>query len=128
MTSAPTFLVAGALISIQLRRVHLSRSRNNIFAHAVSRRRVGAITLEKRSARTVVTGNIIYEWGNPIVDKGNANTMSPNEINLCGYRDPNRTVETYNASLGGAPKLSDFLQKLANKARTTGVLNTPQKA
>jgi hypothetical protein len=66
------------------------------------------------------SNNIIHDWTNPIVtDPGNpgANIISPNEINLTGYPDPNRTVGTYNASLGGSPTLLGFLAEARKQSK-----------
>jgi hypothetical protein len=91
---------------------------NNILAHEDSSRPFGhGIILEAGTAQTVVRKNIIFQWDDPIDDKGIGNTTSPNDINVSGYRDPGRTVETYNVSLGGAPRLSDFLQEARKQSK-----------
>ncbi len=91
---------------------------NNILAHENSIARVGhAITLYPGTSSVIVAHNIIYKWDNPLVNNGKDNITSANEINLTGYRDANRTIETYNKLLGGAPSLSDFLKEARKQSK-----------
>ncbi len=91
---------------------------NNILAHENSSRPYGhGIILGVGTAQIAVRNNIIYQWDDPIDDKGAGNITAPNDINMSGYRDPMRTVETYNASLGGAPTLADFLQEARKQSK-----------
>jgi hypothetical protein len=46
---------------------------------------------------------------------GSGNTTSPNAIDQSGYVDSSRTVETYNASLGGTASLSAFMATADNQ-------------
>lgn len=91
---------------------------NNILAHENSSRPYGhGITLEIGTAQIVVRNNIIYQWDDPIDDKSAGNITLQNDINVTGYRDPTRTVETYNVSLGGAPTLTGFLQEARKQSK-----------
>ena len=96
---------------------HLAKITNNIIAHKESSRPGRGISLNRGTAGFVVTHNIIYKWDNPLLNDGKGNIISENEINLTGYRDADRTIETYNASLGGAPKLSDFLREARKQSK-----------
>jgi hypothetical protein len=91
---------------------------NNIVAHEDSSGRVGhGIALNAGTADVTADNNIIYKWDNPLIDNGTGNISSPNDINATGYGDPSRTVETYNVSLGGTSKLSDFLQEARKQSK-----------
>ena len=89
---------------------------NNIISHDASAFPYGAgLNFDSTAIGVNATNNIIYQWDNPIVtDPGNpgADILSPNAINKSGYVDPNRTVETYDATvLGGPGTLADFLAR-----------------
>jgi hypothetical protein len=94
---------------------------NNIIAHVASAFPYGAgLNFDSTATAVDASNNIIYDWTNPIVtDPGNpgANIISPNQINLTGYPDPNRTVGTYNASLGGSPTLMSFLAQARKQSK-----------
>lgn len=86
------------------------RVTKNIIAHAAgSLINQSGIYLNNDVSGIQATNNVIYGVANPIVDSGTNNTTSPNAINLTGYRNPEVSVESYNASLGGSPSLSTFL-------------------
>lgn len=91
---------------------------HNIIAHKDSNGLYGhGIVLLAGTTRVTATNNIIYQWDDPIVDHGVGNVTSPNDINLSGYSDPARTVQSYNVSLGGAPALSDFLSEARKQSK-----------
>src|SRR5262249_9701267 len=88
----------------------------NIITHDASAMPYGhGISLAAGTAGDVAANNIIYLWDSPIVDSGSGNVSSPNAINLSGYPDPSRTLETYDASLGGNGTLADFLAAAENQ-------------
>ena len=92
--------------------------RNNIITHEASGFSYGhGITLAAGTLGDIATNNIIYKWDNPIVDTGTGNITSPNAINLTTYLDPNRTVETYNASLHNSPTLIAFLAAARDQSK-----------
>lgn len=89
---------------------------NNIIAHEMSTQGNGhgvqLATYTNGSATGVsVTNNIIYSWEAPILDQGFSNSTWPNWINAVGYVDPNRSVGSYNAAVGGQGTLADFLAR-----------------
>jgi len=91
---------------------------NNIIAHSASTSN-GATALNFDTTATGInaTNNIIYQWKNAISSTPGANIISPNAINLTGYLDPNRTVETYDASvLGGPGTLADFVARASSQS------------
>lgn len=93
---------------------------SNIFAHNVSSKPYGsAIFISPQLSGNRIVNNIIYDWGQgpAILDKGVDNTTSPNAINLRDYPNPTRTVETYNASLGGASNLTAFLDEARKQSK-----------
>jgi hypothetical protein len=69
------------------------------------------ISLNSNVTGITATNNVIYGVAkNPVLNNGTGNTTSPNVINGSGYLDPNRTVQTYDATvLGGPGTLADFL-------------------
>ena len=67
------------------------------------------ISLNTNVTGITATNNIIYDVAHPIVDAGKSNITSPNAINLTGYVNPNVSVASYNASLGGGASLAAFL-------------------
>jgi hypothetical protein len=92
----------------------------NIIAHAAgSPINEGGIILDATTTGVRATDNIIYDVSNPILNLGNNNFTSPNSTNLLGYPDPTRTVETYNASIGGNPNLSAFLMEARRQSKST---------
>jgi hypothetical protein len=83
---------------------------NNIVAHEASDFSWGiGMNIDFDSSGVTVINNIVYQWDNPIIDQGTGDIVSPNAINLTGYLDPNRTVDTYDATLGGPGTLANFL-------------------
>ena len=92
---------------------------NNIITHEASTAGDGfGISLEPGTTGDTVQNNIIYQWDSPVVDSGSGNTTSPNAINQSGYVDPNRTVESYYASLGGSASLSAFLAAVESQSKS----------
>ena len=83
---------------------------NNIFTQEASAFPWGqAIQLAGGTTQDTVTNNIIHSWNSAISDGGSGNITSPNAINQTGYVNPNVTVKSYNASLGGPATLAAFL-------------------
>ena len=89
---------------------------NNIIAHSTVTGGFG-INFDAGSKGNSATGNIIYKWPNPIVNNGTNNVTSPNDINLTTYVDPNRSVGSYNASLGGVGTTAAFLAEARKQSR-----------
>jgi hypothetical protein len=54
----------------------------------------------------------------PIVDNGTGDVTSSEAINLTGYPDPNRSVGSYDASLGGGGTTADFLAAARNQDKS----------
>jgi len=78
---------------------------NNIIAHEVSNR-ANPVAINNQSALVLdLNENVIYDWGSQ---------SEPNP----GYGDPERSVRTYNASLGGAGTDAAFIAavRAQNKA------------
>ena len=91
---------------------------NNIVSHAVgSPVNQHGILLNTNVTGISVTNNLIYDVVNPIVDTGKDNVTYPNSTATSGYVDPNRTVETYNASLGGPASISAFLSEARKQSK-----------
>jgi hypothetical protein len=91
---------------------------NNIISNEASEKVHGrGISVAAGTSEVTVTNNTIYKWGSPITDRGAGNITSPNAINETGYPDPGRTVETYNATLGGSPSLSAFLAEARKQSK-----------
>jgi hypothetical protein len=108
--TVPTLTPRGNGINIFSARGPGIQVTGNIIAHEASAYPAGhGIQLDSATSGINVSNNIIYQWDHPIIDYGTGNITSPNAINLSGYPDPNRTVETYDASLGRAGTLADFL-------------------
>ena len=95
---------------------------NNIIAHDLSSRPYGeAIYLDPAADNDIVTNNIIYQWtgeDGAIVNDGQGNTISPNAIDQSGYLDPNRSVGSYMASLGGGATLDAFLAAARDQSKS----------
>jgi hypothetical protein len=90
-----------------------STCRHNIVAHQESSS-PGAFAYSIASGviGASITDNIAYGWqagASTIQDLGTGSTVSNNAIDAAGYLDPNRSVSTYNASLGGTASLAAFL-------------------
>jgi hypothetical protein len=86
----------------------------NVIAHVTSADPPGSIIIESHSTNTIVKNNIEYLWGPgppSIMDKGTATVVSGNQDNLMAssYPDPNRSLASYHATLGGAPTTDAFL-------------------
>jgi chitodextrinase len=95
---------------------------NNIIAHTLVHSGNGfGISLDSGSQGDTVTGNILYDWQNPlIIDQGTGNTVSGNIQDASGtnsgglpepFPNPTLSVGSYYATLGlgGSGLLTDFL-------------------
>jgi hypothetical protein len=84
---------------------------NNIVAHSNSATPTFAFDIQSGDSGVTLTNNIIYSWGSSgqILDNGSGDITTPNAIDLTGYPDPNRSVESYNSTLGGTATLEAFL-------------------
>ena len=76
------------------------------------------ISLNNNVTGINATNNIIYDVANPVVDSGTGNTTSPNAINQTGYVNPNVSIGSYNASLGGSASLAAFMAAADNQSMT----------
>ena len=76
------------------------------------------ISLNNNVTGINATNNIIYDVANPVVDSGTSNTTSPNAINQTGYVNPNVSIGSYNASLGGSASLAAFMAAADNQSMT----------
>ena len=93
---------------------------NNIVADAVGPTvNESGISLNTNVTGVSATNNIIYDVANPIVNSGTGNTTSPNAINQTGYVNPNVSIGSYNASLGGSASLAAFMAAADNQSMTT---------
>ena len=112
----------GAPALISCRTSGLVQVSNNIIAHDLSIRPYGqAIYIDPAADNDIVTNNIIYQWtgeDGAIVNNGQGNTLSGNDIDKTGYLDPNRSVGSYMASLGGGPTLAAFLAAAQNQSKS----------
>ena len=92
---------------------------NNIVTHDASADAAFAIVLESGTGGDVVQNNIVYAWDNPsIINEGaSSNIISQNAVNQTGYLDPNRTVETYMASIGGTASLDAYLAAARDQSK-----------
>lgn len=90
---------------------------DNIIAHGSGSGCAGIDIDSGQDGNVTVTGNVLYDWTNPIVNDGTGNTVSGNEINAGPYLDPNRDCGTYNASLGGAGTTAAFLTECRLQSR-----------
>lgn len=90
---------------------------NNIIAHQLTHGGHG-ISMAGATDNITAINNIFYHWDHPIDDRGTDNVTSPNEIDRNDYVDPNRTVETYNAFIGGEPSLSAFLDGARKQSKS----------
>jgi hypothetical protein len=92
---------------------------NNIIAHEASTGNNGhGINFATGDVNDIAQNNIIYQWDNPIIDSGSVDITMPNAINLTGYLDPNRSIETYMASLGGSATLAAFIAAARNQSKS----------
>ena len=92
---------------------------NNIVADAVGPTvNESGISLNTNVSGVSATNNIIYNVANPIVNSGTGNTTSPNAINQTGYVNPNVSIGSYNASLGGSASLAAFMAAADNQSMT----------
>ena len=64
------------------------------------------------------TDNVIYGFTRAVLDQNGNNTTSPNAIDLTGYVNPNVSVESYNASLGGSATLAAFMAAADSQTMT----------
>ena len=76
------------------------------------------ISLNNNVTGISASNNIIYDVANPIVNSGTGNTTSPNAINQTGYVNPNVSIGSYNASLGGSASLAAFMAAADNQSMT----------
>src|ERR1700704_6951306 len=86
---------------------------NNIAAHSISVPPSFAFDIESGDSGVTLTNNIVYSWGSSrqILDNGSGDITTPNAIDLTGYPDPNRSVGSYNSTLGGTATLEAFLSE-----------------
>jgi hypothetical protein len=92
--------------------------KDNIIANESSSRAYGhGIAIGPGITAVTVSGNTIYRWDDPIMDKGSKNAVSNNAINLASFPEPDRSVETYNGSLGGDPTLAAFLSEARKQSK-----------
>jgi hypothetical protein len=99
----------------------LVQVQNNIVTNeASSGSFVESIWIAQGADNDIVTNNIIYNWGGQgaFYNFGSGNITSPNAIDQTGYLDPNRSVETYMASLGGGATLAAFIAAARNQSKT----------
>ena len=99
----------------------LVQVQNNIITHVASSGPiVESIWIAQGANNDIVTNNIIYKWGGQgeFYDFGSGNITSPNAINLTGYLDPERSVETYMASLGGSATLAAFIAAARDQSKS----------
>lgn len=98
----------------------------NIAAHERSAGTNGhGIDIDKPYSGATLTNNIVFDWQNPLVlnDAGPYVTQSNNQLtglggaNPLGYADPNRTLASYNATLGGASTLDAFVARARQQSR-----------
>src|SRR5262249_27339985 len=93
---------------------------NNIIAHTITHSGNGfGIKLDSGSQGDTITGNILYDWQNPlIINQGTGNTVSGNVKDASGtnsggssepFLDPNRSVGSYAGTLGLPATLAGFL-------------------
>ena len=68
------------------------------------------------SSRT--TSSINGPENTAIINDGSGNTISPNDIDKSGYLDPNRSVGSYMASLGGGATLDAFLAAARDQSKS----------
>ena len=106
---------------------------NNIIAHTITHSGNGyGIMLDGGSQGDTITGNIIYDWQNPIINGGSGNVITNNNLDATGtnnsslaplepFPDPGRSIGSYDATLGGAGTLADFL--LAARLQSKGNWN-----
>jgi hypothetical protein len=95
---------------------------SNIVANAQSSN--SGIVIQSGYAGSTITGNIIFNWLNPIVDNGTGTIITNNNLDVTGtnanpggsapaepFPAPTRSVGSYYATLGlgGTGQLSDFL-------------------
>ena len=76
------------------------------------------IDIDSATSGITADNNIIYGFASPVVNGGSGDTTSPNAINLSGYVNPNVSVETYNASLGGSATLAAFMAAVDSQSMT----------
>jgi Ca2+-binding RTX toxin-like protein len=94
---------------------------NNIIAHEDSNgNNLQSVFIDQGANNDILTNNIIYDWGGPskFYNFGSGNTTSPNFFDQAGYLDPNRSVETYMASLGESATLDAFLAAAEGQSRS----------
>ncbi|MCX5658232.1 MAG: hypothetical protein NTW19_00750 [Planctomycetota bacterium] len=98
----------------------------NIIAHQKSTQSQGhGIDIDSPVLLTTLSNNIVYDWATPLrlnnvginVTSIANQLTSLNGANTFGYPDPERTVASYNASLGGAATLDAFVVKARQQSR-----------
>ena len=88
---------------------------NNIIANPVGSTVNRMVFRSIATYRELTTNNIIYHFATPIDDGGTGNNTSSNAINSTGYANPNVSVGSYNASLGGSATLAAFMAAADNQ-------------
>lgn len=103
---------------------YVTTATGNIIAHEESVIGSGVgITTDALETGDIITGNIIFEWGSPILDSGTGSTITPNQIDQNGdnveysFPDPTRSVASYDLMIGGAGTLENFLSVCRARAR-----------
>ena len=99
----------------------LVQVQNNIITHEASTgNNLENVWIGEGADNDIVTNNIIYKWGGQgaFYDFGSGNTTSPNAFDQTGYLDPERSVETYMASLGGSATLAAFIAAARDQSKS----------
>ena len=87
---------------------------NNIIADPVNSQGTG-ISIDSNVSGVNTSNNIIYNYFAYPIDDGGTNDKTSNAINLTGYANPNVSVGSYNASLGGSATLAAFMAAADNQ-------------
>ncbi len=90
----------------------------NIIAHIASTSSSAHAISLNQTVGAIVSNSIIYQWLGGIQQTNTTNTtLTNNIIDGPGYPDPNRSVGSYNASLGGASTTNAFLAVCEQQSR-----------
>ena len=90
---------------------------NNIIADPIDPQGTG-ISFDSNVSGVNATNNIIYKYlAYPIDDDGTSDKTSPNAINLTGYVNPNVSIGSYNASIGGGATLGAFMAEARKQSK-----------
>jgi hypothetical protein len=76
------------------------------------------IRLDEYTKEINATNNVIYGFYRAVVDTGSANITSSNAINVADYNNPEVSIASYNASLGGAANVSAFLIEARKQSKS----------